>query len=130
AVGTADFEAGRGIVGSPDARCREERGAVLEYLESLPLVDHHCHGDLDRELGREEFEASLTEAETAGPPGVSMFDTHVGFALRRWCPPVLGLEAHAEPDAYLARRAELGAAEVNRRFLEAAGLDAMRVDTG
>ncbi|HEY8480532.1 MAG TPA: amidohydrolase family protein [Spirillospora sp.] len=103
---------------------------MLEYLESLPLVDHHCHGVLDRELGREEFEASLTEAETAGPPGVSMFDTQVGFALRRWCPPVLGLEAHAEPDAYLARRAELGAAEVNRRFLEAAGLDAMCVDTG
>ncbi|NEA28416.1 amidohydrolase, partial [Actinomadura bangladeshensis] len=103
---------------------------MLEYLESLPLVDHHCHGVLDRDLGRAEFEESLTEAASAGPPGAGMFDTQVGFALRRWCPPVLGLEAHAEPDAYLARRAELGAAEVNARFLAAAGLDALYVDTG
>ncbi|MFB4309286.1 amidohydrolase family protein [Actinomadura sp. GTD37] len=103
---------------------------MLEYLESLPLVDHHCHGVLGRDPGRAEFAEMLTEAETAGPPGVSMFDTQVGFALRRWCPPVLGLDAHAEPDDYLARRAELGAAEVNRRFLAAAGLDALYVDTG
>lgn len=103
---------------------------MLEYLEALPLLDHHCHGVLDRELDRAAFEGMLTEAETAGPPGVSLFDTQVGFALRRWCPPLLGLDAHAEPDAYLARRAELGAAEVNRRFLAAAGLDALCVDTG
>ncbi|WUI02490.1 amidohydrolase family protein [Spirillospora sp. NBC_00431] len=103
---------------------------MLEHLESLRLVDHHCHGVLDRELDRASFEELLTEAETSGPPGVSMFDTQVGFALRRWCPPVLGLDAHAEPDAYLARRAELGAAEVNRRFLDAAALDALCVDTG
>ncbi|MFD0535659.1 amidohydrolase family protein [Actinomadura luteofluorescens] len=103
---------------------------MLEYLESLRLVDHHCHGVLGEDLGRTAFEAMLTEAETAGPPGVSMFDTQVGFALRRWCPPVLGLDAHAEPEEYLARRAELGAAEVNRRFLAAAGLDALCVDTG
>ncbi|MFA1550953.1 amidohydrolase family protein [Actinomadura chokoriensis] len=103
---------------------------MLEYLESLALIDHHCHGVLGRGLGRAEFEESLTEAETAGPPGVSMFDTQVGFALRRWCAPVLDLDAHAEPDAYLARRAGLGAAEVNRRFLAAAGLEALCVDTG
>ncbi|WP_235037334.1 amidohydrolase family protein [Actinomadura sp. K4S16] len=103
---------------------------MLEYLESLRLVDHHCHGVLDRDLGRTAFEEMLTEAETAGPPGVSMFDTQVGFALRRWCPPVLGLDAHAGPDEYLSRRDELGAAEVNRRFLDAAGLDALCVDTG
>lgn len=103
---------------------------MLEYLEALRLVDHHCHGVLGEDLGRTAFEEMLTEAETAGPPGVSMFDTQVGFALRRWCPPVLGLDAHAEPDEYLARRAELGAAEVNRRFLRAAGLDALCVDTG
>lgn len=103
---------------------------MLQWLESLPLVDHHCHGVLDRDLDRDAFEALLTEAETGGPAGVSPFDSHIGFALRRWCPPVLDLEAHAEPDAYLARRADLGAAEVNRRFLAAARLEALCVDTG
>ncbi len=102
---------------------------MLEHLESMRLVDHHCHGVLDRDLDRAEFEAALTEAETSGPPGTTMFDTQVGFALRRWCPPVLGLDAHAEPDEYLARRAELGAAEVNRRYLATAGLAALNVDT-
>ncbi|RFS82884.1 amidohydrolase [Actinomadura spongiicola] len=97
-------------------------------MESLPLVDHHCHGVLDRDLDRAAFEELLTEADTAGP--ITLFDTQVGFAVRRWCPPVLDLDAHAEPDAYLARRAELGAAEVNRRFLDAAGLEALCVDTG
>ncbi|GAA4241657.1 amidohydrolase family protein [Actinomadura meridiana] len=101
---------------------------MLAYLESLSLVDHHCHGVLNRDLDRPAFEALLTEADHPGP--TSMFDTQVGFALRRWCPPVLGLDAHADPDAYLARRAELGAAEVNRRFLAAAGLAALCVDTG
>ncbi|KAB2360137.1 amidohydrolase family protein [Actinomadura montaniterrae] len=103
---------------------------MLEYLESLPLIDHHCHGVFDDDPDRAAFEAMLTEADTGGPPGTSMFDTQVGFALRRWCAPVLDLDAHADPDAYLARRAELGAAEVNRRFLAAAGLEALCVDTG
>ncbi|WP_242907047.1 amidohydrolase family protein [Actinomadura terrae] len=103
---------------------------MLEWPESPPLADHHCHGVLDRELDRAAFEALLTEAETGGPPGTSPFDSQIGFALRRWCPPVLDLDAHAAPDAYFARRAELGAAEVNRRFLAAAGLESLCVDTG
>lgn len=43
---------------------------------------------------------------------------------------MLGLEPHATPDAYRARRAELGEAEVNRRFLTAAGVSDWLVDTG
>ncbi|MBO2450631.1 amidohydrolase family protein [Actinomadura barringtoniae] len=103
---------------------------MLERLESLRLVDHHCHGVVGRELDRADFESMLTEAPDTTPLGGSLFDSQVGFALRRWCPSVLDLPAHAEPDDYLARRAELGAAEVNQRFLAAAGLDALCVDTG
>jgi predicted TIM-barrel fold metal-dependent hydrolase len=43
---------------------------------------------------------------------------------------VLDLEPHAAPDAYWARRAELGEPEVNRRFLTAAGVSDWVVDTG
>ncbi|WP_030172238.1 amidohydrolase family protein [Spirillospora albida] len=99
-------------------------------LESLPLIDHHCHGVLGADLDRGAFEERLTEARDGQAPGVSVFDSQLGFALRRWCPPVLDLEPHADPDTYLERRAALGAAEVNRRFLEAAGLQALYVDTG
>jgi uncharacterized protein len=59
-----------------------------------------------------------------------MFGSQLGLALRRWCPPVLGLAAHASPDEYLAARATLGWEEVSRRFLRAAGLGALYVDTG
>ena len=53
-----------------------------------------------------------------------------GAAVRRWCAPVLDLDPHVPPAVYLARRAELGAAEVNRRLLGAAGIVAFLVDAG
>lgn len=103
---------------------------LLPAVAELRLTDHHCHGVLRRDLDRPAFEAMLTEADYAGGPGVTMFGSQLGLALRRWCPPVLGLAAHASPDEYLAARASLGWQEVSRRFLRAAGLDALYVDTG
>jgi predicted TIM-barrel fold metal-dependent hydrolase len=95
-----------------------------------PLVDHHCHGVRRDDLGRARFEVLITEAGTPAPPGTTHFDTPIGAAIRRWCAPVLGLEPHAPPAVYLARRSELGAAEANRRLLGEAGIVAFLVDTG
>ncbi|WP_248958557.1 amidohydrolase family protein [Sphaerisporangium perillae] len=95
-----------------------------------PLVDHHCHGVRRDELTRAGFELLITEAGTPAPPGTTHFDTPVGTAIRRWCAPVLGLEPHAPPAVYLARRAELGAQEANTRLLRAAGVVAFLVDGG
>lgn len=50
--------------------------------------------------------------------------------MRRHCAPLLDLERHAPADVYLARRAELGPAEVNRRFLTDARTGVFCVDTG
>jgi hypothetical protein len=94
------------------------------------LVDHHCHGVVRRDLDRTGFELLLTEAGSVGTLGGSAFDSQIGFAVRRWCAPLLDLEPHAAPDEYLERRAALGHAEVTARFLRAAGLDALCVDTG
>lgn len=93
-------------------------------------MDHHCHGVLRRDLGRAEFESMLTEAKGPGPLNATVFDSQIGFALRRWCAPVLDLEPHAEPEAYLERRADLGYQEVTRRFLGEAGTGTYIVDTG
>jgi predicted TIM-barrel fold metal-dependent hydrolase len=103
---------------------------LLPIARDLRLVDHHCHGVVDRDLSREEFESMLTEAEAPGPLGGTLFDSAIGLAVRRWCAPVLDLPPHASPDDYLARRTELGAGEVNRRFLRAAGVEALCLDTG
>lgn len=72
----------------------------------------------------------LTEAGSVGALGGSAFDSQIGFAVRRWCAPLLDLEPHAEPELYLWRRAELGHGEVTARFLRASGLGALCVDTG
>ncbi|MEV5549657.1 amidohydrolase family protein [Streptomyces sp. NPDC052309] len=101
---------------------------VVETLDALELVDHHCHGAVTADLDRPGFESLITEG--AAWPGVSPFDSPVGLAVRRHCAPVLDLPRHAPADVYLARRAELGWAEVNRRFLTAAGTEVFCVDTG
>lgn len=103
-------------------------GPVHEALAALELVDHHCHGVVADPLDRAGFEALLTEGDRW--PGSSPFDTPAGVAVRRHCAPLLDLERHAPPDAYLARRAELGPQEVNRRFLAAARTGVFCVDTG
>jgi len=96
----------------------------------IALVDHHCHGVVRDDLDRERFELLATESDRPAPAGCTGFDSQVGFAIRRWCAPVLGLERHAAPEEYLARRSRLGAAEVNRRLLGAAGVGTFLLDTG
>ena len=93
-----------------------------------PLVDHHCHGVRRDDLTRAQFELLINEGGSPAPPGTTHFDAPFGAALRRWCAPLLDLEPHAPPAVYLARRAELGAGEVNRRLLSGAGVVAFLVD--
>jgi predicted TIM-barrel fold metal-dependent hydrolase len=101
---------------------------LLSFVAEHALVDHHCHGVLLRDVDEATLEGLLTEG---GPfPGGSVFDSGIGFAFRRLCPPVLGLHADASLAEYVKRREDLGADEVSRRFLGAAGLGALCVDTG
>jgi predicted TIM-barrel fold metal-dependent hydrolase len=101
---------------------------LFPFVAEQALVDHHCHGVLRRDADEGALESMLTEG--AGWPGGSAFDSQAGFMFRRLCPPVLGLPAHAEPGDYAARRAELGATEVSKRFLSLAGVSVLCVDTG
>ena len=94
------------------------------------LIDHHCHGLVQRELDRPDFESLLNESAGAGAHGTSVFDTMIGLAVRRWCAPLLDLAPRANPDDYLARRRELGRAEVDRRFVSAAGVSDFIIDAG
>ncbi|MEU5266264.1 amidohydrolase family protein [Amycolatopsis sp. NPDC021455] len=103
---------------------------LLPFVSELPLVDHHCHGVVTRDVTRPDFEAMLTEADAPSPLGTSLFDSLIGLAVRERCAPVLDLPKHAPADAYLERRAELGAAEVARRFLRATGTTDFLLDGG
>ncbi|MFF5568705.1 amidohydrolase [Streptomyces sp. NPDC012623] len=99
-------------------------------IETASLVDQYCHGVLRTELGLGTFETQLGGSVGQPAAGTTFFDTQTGFAVRRWCPPLLGLEPHCPPALYLARRRELGALETGRRLLRSTGISAYLVDTG
>ncbi|MFE2444702.1 amidohydrolase family protein [Streptomyces sp. NPDC059426] len=103
---------------------------ITAEIERLPLVDHHVHGALRHEADRAALEQMLTESDRPIPPWMTQFDSQIGFAIRRWCAPALGLAPHADPEAYLARRRELGTEEVNRRLLETSGIGHYLLETG
>ncbi|MBB1153801.1 MULTISPECIES: amidohydrolase family protein [Amycolatopsis] len=103
---------------------------LLDFVADLPLVDHHCHGVRTGGVDRDGFERMLTEADTVSPLGTSLFDSLIGLAVRERCAPILDLPKHAPADDYLARRAELGSREVNRRFLRGTGSTDYLLDGG
>lgn len=94
------------------------------------FTDHHCHGVMAHDLSRTEFESLASESSAPPPEGATAFDSQLGFLIRSRCAPVLGLEPHASPEAYLERRRALGADEVNRRLLGGAGIGTFVVETG
>jgi uncharacterized protein len=102
----------------------------VSTIAQLPLVDHHCHGVSRDTLDRAAFESMLCESAGPGRFHPTLLDSRVGFAVRRLCAPLLDLPAHTPIDDYLTRRAELGAAEVNRRMLARTGTTDFLVDTG
>ncbi|MFD9205080.1 amidohydrolase family protein [Streptomyces sioyaensis] len=103
---------------------------LLAEIDRLPLVDHHVHGALRHDADRSALEQMLTESDRPIPPWMTQFDSQIGFAVRRWCAPVLGLAPHADPETYVARRTELGTDEVNRRLLDASGIGHYLLETG
>jgi uncharacterized protein len=99
-------------------------------VAAVPLVDHHVHGALRDSPDRAGLEGMLTESDRPVPPWMTMFDSPLGLAIRRWCAPLLDLEPAAPADEYVARRSELGEAEVTRRMLRASGVERYLVETG
>jgi predicted TIM-barrel fold metal-dependent hydrolase len=103
---------------------------VQEKNNDIELIDHHCHGIVTGDLSATEFEHALSESGAAPPLGTSHWDKPNGLSIRAWCSSIIDLPRFATPEAYVARRTELGAAEVNRRFLSASGIDMYLVDSG
>lgn len=96
-------------------------------VDELRLVDQHVHRVLAGPVTPAEFELLLTESDQPAPEGTSQFDSQLGFAVRRWCGPVLGLAPLASAAAYLQHRNSGAAAAA---LLSAAGCSHLLVDTG
>ena len=104
--------------------------SLPEAIEDLQLVDNHMHSVRLGPVAKPEFEAFLTESDQHAPPGTTQFDTQLGFALRRWCGPVLGLASSAEADVYVGYRNSLAGTRPAEALLLAAGCSCLLVDTG
>lgn len=105
--------------------------ALAEHLNAVRLVDHHVHGSFNAPVDRAGFEASINEGSTDPVPDfMTQFDSPLGFSIRRWCSPLLGLEPLAGADEYWARRSELSPDELSEIMLPAAGVARWIVDTG
>lgn len=104
--------------------------ACRDLIDAVELIDHHCHGVITGNPTAAVFEDLMTESPWPAPAGTSGWDSQVGLAIRRRCAPVLDLSPDRSPEDYLARRAELGASEVNRRLLGFARLHTLLLDTG
>ena len=100
------------------------------HQSNRAMIDHHCHAVVSRDLAPDEFEDMISESFAPAPLGTSHWDKPVGLAIRRWCAPVLDLPKFTAGSDYVARRLELGAEEVNRRFLRQSGITSYVVDTG
>lgn len=104
---------------------------LRDTIAGLRLVDHHVHGAFDVPLTRARFEESLNEGSSDPiPEWMTQFDSQLGFAIRRWCAPLLDLPPHAAADEYWEARSRLGEREVARRMLSAALVSDWIVDTG
>jgi predicted TIM-barrel fold metal-dependent hydrolase len=105
-------------------------GPASEALTEISLVDHHVHGVVIDNPTHESFANMITESDRTPSSLAAAFDTQVGFAVRRWCAPLLDLPKHSDAATYFARRTELGSAEVNRRFLQSSGIGHFLIETG
>lgn len=99
-------------------------------LWTVPLLDHHVHSVLATQQTPEQFELLITESDRPAPRETTQFDSQIGLAIRRHCPPVLGLPAHVDHDKYLAARARRTPRELAGLFLGAANVGSWYIDTG
>ena len=96
--------------------------ALADHLRGVALIDHHVHGVFTAPLDRADFEASINEGSTDPVPAfMSQFDSPLGLSIRRWCAPLLGLDAAGRAPTTTGRAAasstpdELARADAARR---------------
>ena len=100
---------------------------LADHIRGIQLVDHHVHGAFNKPVDRAGFEASINEGSTDPVPDfMTMFDSPLGLAIRRWCAPVLGLPAISVPTG-LVNGLPMGVQIVGPRFREDLVMDAAEV---
>lgn len=103
---------------------------VNRLVAETALIDHHVHSIVRGRLSATEIVDLACESSRPGSARAAGLDTQVGFAIRRWCAPLLGLPASVAADGYLAERTGLDNEAVAGLLLPATGVEHLLVDTG
>lgn len=93
------------------------------------LIDHHVHSVTIADLDLGALGGYLAETANVAADAGHLFGP-LGLAIRRWCPPILGLEPFCDWPTYIERRNELGSAEATRLLLAASNVDHLMIDSG
>ncbi len=112
-----------GIADGPDP-------AVNELLATIRLVDHHTHSIVGGDVSATSYAFMLSESDRPAATELAGLDTQVGFAIRRWCAPLLGIPASLPAPAFLERRLGLSNQAAAALLLPAAGFERLVVETG
>lgn len=100
------------------------------FIETIGLVDHHTHGIVRGVVSAADYAFMLDESDRPDAAAVAGLDTQVGFAVRRWIGPLLGLEPHAPVEHLLERRLAMTNEAAAALLLPRAGIDRLIVETG
>jgi uncharacterized protein len=103
---------------------------LRQAVETLRLVDNHVHTVLPGPVPAPEFGELISESSSPSPAGTSRFDSQLGFALRRWCGPLLGLGPSVTAADYLSKRNSMTGTGPSAALLPAAHCSHLLVDTG
>ena len=114
---------GLGVVDGPDPD-------VNDLLVRVGLVDHHTHSIVGGRVAAPDYEFMLNESDRRAASAAAGLDTQVGFAVRRWVGPLLGLSPADAADRYLEARLALTNEKAAATLLPAAGLERLIVETG
>lgn len=104
---------------------------IVDTLTELRLVDHHVHGTFTAPISRSVFEEAINEGSPDPIPSfMTMFDSQLGFAIRRWASPQLGLPRDSTAEEFWRKRQSLSPLDLDRTMLPGAKVDHWVVDTG
>lgn len=101
-----------------------------ELLDRLPLVDHHTHSIVGGPVDERAYTFMLDESDRPESATIAGLDTQVGFAVRRWCAPLLGMAPNEPAASFLAARLAMRNEEAAARLLPAARFGRVILETG
>ena len=109
---------------------KNPKGPTAELLSSIGLVDHHVHATFREGPSKAMFTKMMTESDRVPRTLSEGMFSQVGFAIRTWAAPILGLAPHVDDESYWQKREEIGGVEVGKRLLQASGIEHFIIDTG